>query len=297
MAYLQKEKLFSKKWFISYSLIIIGAFILASSFVFFITPYKFVPGGVFGISIILHYLIGVPVGITGLVLNIPLTLIGIKILGPKFGVKTVVGFTLTSFFIDGLTYFWGYKPLVENDALLSCIFGGVTCGAGIGLLFRAKATSGGSDIVSMILEKYTKLPIGQLMIMVDSCIVLIGLLAFRDWRIPLYSWIIIFITGKVIDVVLQGVSYDKTLFIVTDKYEEIRQKILFDLDRGGTCLTGTGMYQGSEKKIIYTVVNRRELAMLEEYISQIDPNAFMSVIDANEVIGKGFKTIQEKMES
>ena len=131
MAYLQKEKLFSKKWFISYSLIIVGALILASSFVFFITPYKFVPGGVFGISIVLHYLIGSPVGLTGLLLNIPPTIIGIKILGPKFGVKTVIGFTLTSLFIDGLTYFWGYKPLVENDALLSCIFGGVTCGRGL----------------------------------------------------------------------------------------------------------------------------------------------------------------------
>lgn len=296
MAVLSKEKVFSKKWLISYSLIVIGAFIMATGFVYFITPYKIVPGGVFGISIVLHYLIKVPVGLTGLVLNIPLTLIGIKILGPRFGVKTVVGFSLTSVFIDFLTYFQGDNPLVANDALLSALFGGVLVGTGLGLIFKAKATSGGSDIVAMILAKYTKAPVGQLLIMVDSFIVIIGLIAFGDWRIPLYSWIVIFITGKVIDTVLQGVSYDKALFIISNKYEEIRDIILKELDRGGTLIEGKGMYSGDEKKVIYTVVNRKELALLQEYIHQIDPEAFMSVIDANEVIGHGFKSLKDKVE-
>lgn len=125
MSFIVKEKLFSKKWFIAYSLIIIGSFILASGFVFFITPYKIVPGGVYGISIVLHYLLGTPVGLMALCFDIPLTLIGIKILGPRFGIKTVIGFVLTAFFVDGLTYFWGENPLVEDDALLSSIFGGV----------------------------------------------------------------------------------------------------------------------------------------------------------------------------
>jgi uncharacterized membrane-anchored protein YitT (DUF2179 family) len=295
MAYLQKDKLFSKKWFYSYSLIVIGAFIMAVGFVYFIAPHKIVPGGVFGISIVLHHLIGVPIGLTGLVLNIPLTILGIKILGPRFGVKTIVGFSLASVFIDTLTWIWGEAPLVKDDVLLSCVFGGVLVGLGIGLIFKAKATSGGSDIIAMIFAKYTKMPVGQLMIMIDSCIVIIGLIAFRDWRIPLYSWIVIFITGKVIDTVLEGISYDKTLFIVTDKYEEIRDKIILDLDRGGTCIRGEGMYKGSERKVIFTNVNRRELATLQEFINNIDPNAFMTVINANEILGNGFKSLREKV--
>jgi uncharacterized membrane-anchored protein YitT (DUF2179 family) len=293
MAIQLTDKFLSLKWFKSYALIVAGALVLASAFVFFITPYKFVPGGVFGISIVVHYLLGFPVGLTGLVLNIPLAIIGIKILGPRFGVKTVVGFTLTSFFIDGISWLWGSAPLVEHDPLLASIFGGVTCGFGLGLIFRAKATSGGSDIIGMILVKYTRLPLGQMMILVDSCIVLIGLIAFRDWKVLLYSWIVIFITGKVIDVVLNGINFDKTLFIVTDKYDEVRQFILEDLDRGGTSFDAVGMYQGTPKKVIYTVVSPRELGLLKDNIRLIDPNAFISVIEANEVLGKGFKSLHE----
>jgi uncharacterized membrane-anchored protein YitT (DUF2179 family) len=299
------EKIFSKKWFISYSLIVIGSIILAAGFVFFISPYKIVPGGVYGIAIVIHYLTegvfswapsGLPIGLMGLIMNIPLTIIGIKILGPRFGVKTVVGFVLTSVFMDLITYLYGEAPLVADDALLSSIFGGVLVGLGLGLIFKSKATSGGSDIVAMIIAKYTKLPLGQLMIYVDSAIVLIGLLVFADWKIPLYSWIVIYITGKTIDIVLQGMSVDKTLFIISDKFEEIRNRIINDLNRGGTYIPGKGMYNGSDKTIIFTVVNRREMAVLQEYIHEIDPTAFLTVLEANEILGEGFKSLKEKLE-
>jgi uncharacterized membrane-anchored protein YitT (DUF2179 family) len=298
------DKAFSKKWFINYILIVIGSFILAAGFVFFISPYKIVPGGVYGIAIVIHYLTkgmmawapgGFPIGLMGLILNIPLTIIGMRILGPRFGVKTVVGFVLSSVFMDGITYFWGEQPLVAGDALLSSIFGGVLIGLGLGLIFKSKATSGGSDIIAMIFAKYTRLPLGQLMIYVDSVIVLIGLAVFADWKIPLYSWIVIFVTGKVIDVVLQGISYDKTLFIISEKFEEIRERIIVDLNRGGTYIPGKGMYNGSEKTIIFTVVNRREMAILEEFIHRIDPHAFVTVLEANEILGEGFKSLGEKL--
>jgi uncharacterized membrane-anchored protein YitT (DUF2179 family) len=295
--FLLKEKPFTRKWFTSYSLIIIGSFILASGFVFFITPNKIIPGGVYGISIVLHYLFGTPVGVMALLFDIPLTLIGIRILGPRFGFKTVLGFSLTAVFNDTITFFWGYKPLVEGDVLLSCIFGGVLVGLGLGLMFRSKATSGGSDIVASILNKYTKIPIGQLMILVDSAIVLIGLVVFRDWKIPLYSWIVIFITGKVIDIVMAGISYDKSLFIISDKHEEIRDKIIHNLNRGGTLIEGKGMFNMAERRIIFTVVSRRELSLLQEYIHQIDPRAFMTVTDATEILGEGFRSLEEKVES
>jgi len=292
---LNMEKPFTKKWFLSYSLIIIGSFILATAFVFFITPYRIVPGGVYGISIVLHYILGTPVGLMALCFDIPLTIIGMKILGPRFGFKTVLGFSLTAVFTDTLTFIWGFEPLVKGDALLSSIFGGLLCGLGLGLIFKSKATSGGSDIVAAIIAKYTKLPIGQLMIMVDSVIVLFGLFIFRDWKIPLYSWIVIFITGKVIDGVLEGITYEKSLFIISDKYEEIREKIINDLNRGGTIIEGYGMFNMADRKIIFTVVSRRELIILEEYIQQIDPKAFLTVIDASEILGEGFKSLKEKV--
>jgi uncharacterized membrane-anchored protein YitT (DUF2179 family) len=302
MAYLKKERLFSAEWFKNYTFIVVGSLIMAAGYVFFITPNKIVPGGVLGISIVLHYLTegvfkfapsGLPVGLMGFVLNIPLTLLGVRILGPRFGVKTILGFFLTSGFIDLLTLWWGPIPLVSGEPLLSSIFGGVMIGFGLGLIFKSRATSGGSDIIAMIIAKYTKITPGQLLIYIDSIIVLVGLIAFRDWRVPLYSWIVIFITGKVIDAVLTGANYDKSLFIITDKYDEIRDKILNDLNRSGTLIKGTGLYHESEKKIVFTTVNRREMVMLESFIKEIDENAFMTVFDAREVLGEGFKPLNE----
>ncbi len=295
MAFIQKDKIFSRRWLINYSLILIGAFIMASGFVLFITPYKIVPGGVYGISIVIHYMLGTPVGLTALCFDIPLTIIGIKILGPRFGMKTVVGFFATAIFMDSITYLYGIEPLVQDDALLSSIFGGLFIGLGLGLIFKAKATSGGSDIVAMIISKYTKWPLGQLMIIVDSVIVIIGLIAFKDWRIPLYSLIVIFITGKVVDVILEGISYDKVLFIISDKALEIRDKIVTDLNRGGTFVNGRGMFNDNEKTIIFTVVTRREMSMLHEFIHEIDPHAFVTVLDSKEILGNGFKSLKDKV--
>lgn len=295
MAFVSKEKLFSKRWFFAYSAITMGSLILAAGFVFFITPYKIVPGGVYGIGIVLFHLTGIPVGVTGLALNIPLTIIGIKILGPRFGIKTVVGFVLASLFIDLLTLWWGAEPLVKDDALLSSLFGGVLIGFGLGLIFRSRATSGGSDIIAMIAAKYTRMPVGQLLIIVDSIIVLIGLLAFGDWKIPLYSWIVIFVTGKVIDITIEGINYEKTLFIISDKHEEISEKIIDDMKRGGTIIEGKGMFNGAEKKIIFVNVNRRELHLLTDYINETDPKAFLTVINASEILGQGFKSLETKV--
>jgi len=294
MAFIQKDKIFSLRWIKNYSMILVGAFIMALGFVLFITPYKIVPGGVYGISIVLHYLLGTPVGMMALAFDIPLTIIGVKILGPRFGIKTVVGFLATAIFMDTITYFYGTEALVVDDALLSSIFGGLFIGVGLGLIFKSKATSGGSDIVAMVIGKYTKMPIGQLIIIVDSVIVLVGLIAFDDWKIPLYSLIVIFITGKVVDVILEGMGHEKVLFIISDKSQEIRDKIVNDLNRGGTFFKGEGMYKRDEKSIIFTVVSRREMSMLREYVQQIDPMAFITALNSNEILGNGFKSLNDK---
>jgi uncharacterized membrane-anchored protein YitT (DUF2179 family) len=291
------EKKFSKKWLISYSYLIAGTFILALGYAFFMTPYKIIPGGIYGISIVLHHKFGFPVGMAALFFNIPLTLIGLKMLGPKFGVKTFVCFILTAFFTDGVVLLWGADPLhLQDEVLLASIFGGAIMGVGVGLIFRSRASSGGSDVIASIMSKYTKIPLGTQLMIVDSVIVLIGFAVFQDWKIPLYSWLTIFIMGKVIDVVLHGFSDDKTIFIISSKSEEIRLAIIHDLKRGGTIFNGKGMYTKEEKEVLYTVVNRREVPDLVHYIFEIDPEAFISIQDAHEIIGKGFKSIEEKME-
>ena len=306
MSFVPKVKLFSRKWFYDYTLILVGSFILAAGFVYFITPHRIVPGGVYGIAIVVHYLTegvfsfwpdGIPIGLFGLVLNIPLTWAGVKILGPKFGVKTITGFVFTSIFIDGITMLRpvGNAALVP-DVLLSCVFGGVLLGFGLGLIFKSRATSGGSDIIAMIAAKYTRLPLGRLMIYVDSAIVLVGLAAFQDWAIPLYSWVVIFITGRAIDLTLEGADYNKALFIISKEHEAIRKKVLFDLERGGTYLAGKGLYTNDDKQMIFTVVSRRELAILEDYITEIDPDAFITIMDTKEILGEGFQSLKAKKE-
>ncbi len=299
MRIITKEKLFSKEWIISYLLILIGTFIMAAGYILFVSPYKFAPGGVYGISIVIHHLTegmfkmfpeGLPIGTVALSMDIPLTIIGTKILGPRFGSKTVVGFVSLAVFTDILEDFWGNKPLVPHQPLLSAIYGGLMIGIGLGLVFRTKATSGGSDIIAMILEKYTRLPLGQLMIFVDSSIVMLTLIAFKDWSLPLLSFIIIYITGKVVDIVLEGMDYNKAVMIISDNYEKIKQIIIKDIDRGGTIFSAKGMYNDRDKKMIFTVLNRREVEILKEYIRNIDPRAFVTIFDAKEILGNGFKS-------
>ena len=298
MAFISTEKLFTRRWFSAYGQILAGALLIAAGYVLFITPYKVVPGGVYGICIILHHTWGLPVGLTALAFNIPITLLALKVLGPRYGAKTVAGFILTSFFIDGLTFLVGEDPLkIGDEILMSSLYGGVMIGLGVGLLFRARASCGGTDMVAMMLSKKTRLPVGRLMIYVDSAIVLMGLVAFKDWHIPLYSWVVIYITGRAIDMILEGADYNKALLIVSKNHEDIKNKILVDLERGGTYLRGEGMFTGEEKQIIYTVVSRREMAVLQEYIGTIDPDSFITVMDAREILGEGFQSLRKKVEA
>lgn len=336
MTFIQKDTLFSGKWFYNYAILIAGALIMATGFVFFIIPHGIVPGSIYGVGIIINKLTiglfphgifgtlnpadyegffsniiyqfmdysndlfrkyggGIPVGLASLAINIPLSLIGIKLLGPRFGVKTFLSFILCALFIDVISTWWGFIPLVD-DVLLSCIFGGIFIGFGLGLIIKAKATSAGSDIIAMIGAKFTGLPLGQLVIYVDSLIVLSSLYIKMDWQIPLYSWIVLFIIGKVTDITLQGSTYEKALFIISDKFEEIRLKITKDFNLNGTIIKGNRTLDLKEKSIIFIVVNRRELSMLQDYIHSIDPVAFVSVMETNEILGKGFKSLNDNLD-
>lgn len=178
-----------------------------------------------------------------------------------------------------------------DEVLLACIFGGVVMGVGVGMIMKTRASSGGTDVLSNILHKWTHRPLGQLQMMVDSCIVIFGFLMFQDWKVPMYSWLSIFLMGKTIDMILQGFNAEKSFFIISDKIEEIRAYILNDLHRGGSIVPIQGMYNRSEKEMIMTMVNRRQMATLQQAIYKIDPNAFVTIFDANQILGKGFKRL------
>lgn len=287
--YFAVEKPFSKLWFFNYFLVILGTFIMAAGFVYFVVPFHIVPGGVFGMSIIVNHLTGFPIGIIALVVNIPLFIWGIKVLGSQFGIKSFLAITLASVFIDGLTYLSGGKGLTE-DILVSSIFGGVLAGVGIALVIRGNATTGGTDIIAQIISKYTKIPVGQLFLIVDGIIVFTSVLIFRKIDLAPYAIIAIFSISKTVDAILTGLDNRKAVFIVSKEHEKIRNVILEDMDRGGTYLVSRGLYfREEDRNVIFSALSRKELARLHSYIKQIDPEAFLMAIDTHEIIGSGFK--------
>lgn len=294
-----------KEFFKTYSLIVLGTFIMSIGYVIFVSPLKLAPGGVYGIAIILHHLFNFPIGLSGICLDIPLLIIGTLWLGPKFGAKTIVGVITLPAFISLWEKIYGYAPLIAlpgdpmtpdpSANFIVALCGGVIIGVGLGLIFKTRATSGGSDIIAMIIGKYLKhIPLGTLLIIVDSTIVLAALAAFKDWTIPLYSWLIIYVTGIVMDKVIAGFHSNKVVLIVSDHYEEIRQHIFDELDRGGTYIHGEGMYNNDEKKIIFTSISRKQLPILVHFVHAIDPKAFVSILDASETLGDGFTSLREK---
>lgn len=303
---LLKEKPFTREWFRTYALLIGGAFVLALGYSCFMAPYKIVPGGIYGITIVLQHKWGFPIGIAALCFNLPLSLLGLRVLGSGFGVKTFICFILVAVFSDSLPTLlltlmgepiptdpmMALDPFkLGDEVLLACIFGGVVMGVGVGMIMKTRASSGGTDVLSNILYKWTHRPLGQLQIMIDSCIVVFGFLMFQDWKVPMYSWLSIFLMGKTINIILQGFNAEKSFFIISDKAEEIREYVLNDLHRGGSIVPIQGMYNRAEKEMIMTMVNRRQMVTLQQAIYKIDPNAFVTIFDAKQILGKGFKRL------
>lgn len=294
----------AKKFLKNYGLIILGAFIAAAGYVFFVTPHKIVPGGVYGIAIVIHFLSegmfsifpeGLPVGMVALCFNIPLVIASYKILGNMPLARTITAFMCVAIFVDLLTWIHGHEQLLVEDSLLASIYGGVLIGIGVAMIFKAKATAAGTDALSKIIAKYTKTSVGTCIIIVDSVVVLIGLIAFGDWAIPLYSWITIFVYGKVVDVLQVGFSTDRAVFVISEKSREMDDVIHKNLKRGSTYFYGKTTYKGEEREILYTVVNSRQIPRLREIIYNIDPAAFITILPANEILGKGFKSLDEKI--
>jgi uncharacterized membrane-anchored protein YitT (DUF2179 family) len=261
----------------------------------------FAPGGTYGLAMVFHHLWGWRTETTALCMDIPLLIIGILVIGKKFGIKTMLCTFLIPLFMWILHNTHGYDSLIEpgisdmnlfKNQLLAAIFGGIIYGIGLGMVFKSRATSGGSDIISMIVNKYFHISMGTAVVIVDGIITLSTVIAFGDWKLPMYSWIIIFIESKIIDLIIEGSSV-KTMMIVSEKLDPIKEVIINDLGRGATLIPAIGMYKGEQRHIIYTTMTRREMVTLRYKIAEIDPRAFINVIESSEILGEGFKNIKE----
>lgn len=285
---IEEEKLFSQLWFKNYGLVVLGSALLAVGVAFFIAPHNLVPGGVFGLSVGLNQITGLPIGMISLAINVPLLLLGFWMVGASFGVKTLVSLILSSAFIDGIMYFIP-SPLVTSDILVSALFGGALIGLGVAVIITAGGTTGGTDIIAAILRKKFNLSIGRGIIIVDGIILAFGFLIFRDLELATYSVIGIIAISRTIDVFLNGMSLKKIVLVMSDKHEEIRQDILAN-DFGGSLINGSGMfYPDNEKKIILSALDRKGVIKVVHIAKEIDPDVFITIINAADVIGRGFK--------
>lgn len=305
-----------KQEIFAYILLVVGSALFAVGDVMFVNPYLMAPGGTYGLSNVFNTLWPWKISFYAICMDVPLLVIGTWILGPKFGIKTIISTALIFLFTFILESTWGYNPVLHDGAItaannpdlvmvpiphnggwfqpdyfLNTVVAGIIYGIAIGMIFRSGATSGGSDIISMILHKYTKISLGTLVMIVDSLITLTTFIAFGDIRLSIYSVIVIFIEGKVIDLVVDGMKSYKTMFIVTDELEAVRDYILNEVKRGGTCLTGTGLYNGSERKMIYVTLDRAGMIKLKSALYHIDPNAFVNIMESSEILGTGFRSL------
>ncbi|CCQ96820.1 conserved membrane hypothetical protein [[Clostridium] ultunense Esp] len=266
----------------------IGVFLLAIGLTFFLEPNTIAPGGVTGFAIVFKKITDIPIYITNLAINIPLFIIGVIILGKNFGWKTLYATALLSLFLKIVP-----TQAVTPDLLLSSIFGGLVSGIGLGIVFKFGGTTGGTDLAGSILNKlFPSLSLSTFMMAIDVVVVAFAGIVDKKVETSLYSVISLFITVKVIDLILEGIGYLKGFIIITDKPEEISEKIMKDLDRGVTLFKGKGMYTKEEKDVLLCVVNRFQFAKTKDIVYDIDKDAFIMVTEMSEVLGEGFEEIK-----
>ena len=269
---------------LEYIYIIIGAAIIAVGFNVFLLPNEIASGGVSGISTILKGVFDWNPGLVQYAFNIPLFITGVIFLGKQFGARSLVG-TLTLPLFVLLTADW--EPATFNP-LLGALFGGISVGVGLGIVFRGRASTGGTDLAAQIIAKYSGLTLGTSVMLIDGLIVLSAALVF-DIEKGLYALIGLFVTTKTIDIIQLGFSQSKMVYIITNKQEEIRDTIYTEINRGVTKLSAVGGYTEQERPILLVVVYQTEFSKLKQVIKTVDPSAFVIVTDSYEVLGEGFK--------
>ena len=279
----------NKKMFIylkEYMMIVVGCILMAIGTSLFLLPNQLSSGGFAGIATIVYYLFKFPLGAVMLILNIPLFVIAFIRVGKETTVKGIFGTVMLSTFIDIVDK---YKPLTE-DRILACVYGGIFMGIGTAVVLKANASTGGTDMLSYIIRSFfPHFRSANLIVVIDIIIVLLNVLAFREVEIGLYSAITIYIMGKMIDIIFEGVYFTKSMFIVSNKYKEIAEKIGKKLCRGSTAIYAKGMYSKEKKMMLWCVGSRTETAKIKEIAKEIDPSAFIVISNAREAWGKGFK--------
>lgn len=275
----------------NFILIVLGAYLISLSINMFLLPHKMTTGGASGIATILYYLSNIPMGITILAINLPLFVIAIVKLGKKFVIKTIFSTVLLSVFLE----LFKYDQVIQTtqiDLLMSCIFGGIISGIGLSLTFKAGASSGGSDLLANIIYKLTKIQSLSKVLMGIEIVIISGvIICFKDINLGLYSIIALFISTKVIDVIFDGIYNTKVATIITKKGDQMVESILSELGRGATITNSIGAHSGEENTTITCVITRNQIASLKQIIRDNDNRAMMYITNANEAIGKGFKSI------
>jgi uncharacterized membrane-anchored protein YitT (DUF2179 family) len=263
-----------------------GVILIALGLDLFLIPNKIAAGGVSGIATILHYLVHVPVGVAMLALNVPLFALGVYRMGLRFGFRSLYGTIALSLAVDLLAPF---LPAPTHDILLASLFGGVLVGLGIGLVFRHNGTTGGTDLAAVVLRTYTGVNIGQLLFLVDAAVVIAAWITFNSAELAMYALITIFVTAWLIDLVQEGFSYAKAFLIISNCAPDIAAAIVRELNRGATAWPVRGVYTGTEREVILSVVSRSEVTRLKEIVRSVDPLAFVILANVHEVLGEGFK--------
>lgn len=282
----KRYQLLIKKYSFQIFTIIVGTFIMAIGVSQFLLPNQLSSGGVTGIAIIFYYLLKLPMGLTILLLNIPLFILSWIKKGREFFIKGLLGTIFLSLFIDLLDK-W---PVLTNDRLLACIYGGIVTGLGTSIVLKANASTGGTDMLAYVIREYKPTyRTGTLITVIDIIIILLNVIFFKKIEIGLYSAIAIYLMGKVIDVVFEGVNFTKMIFIVSNKYLDIADKIAEHVGRGITGIYGKGMYTNDEKVILWCVASRNEAMRIKQISKKIDPASFVVISNAREAFGFGFK--------
>ena len=277
---IQREKL------TAYGQIVLGCILGGLAYPLFLVPNNIAPGGLTGVATILNYLFGLPVGVTSLVLNLPLFVIGYRSMGRVFAFRSLIATILFSLAIDAIKV-----PAMSEDVLLGSIYGGILLGLGLGLILRGGATTGGSDMIARMVHKAAPfVSVGMFLFFVDF-LVIVGAGIFLGMQQALYALICIFVSSKAVDMVMVGLNTAKACYVITDQYQAVSSRVLSEMERGVTLLTAKGGFSGREKPVVLCVLTSAELAQLKNIVQQEDMNAFMFVTQAHEAMGEGFSKL------
>jgi len=286
----------AKWWDLVWDILIItlGSICYSVSIVNFLEPNHISPGGVSGLATIIHYVADfLPTGLMILVLNVPLLVLGLVFIGPKFISKTIVATLISALSVDAVTHV--FPNVLTTDRALASIYGGLLLGAGIGLIMMRGATTGGTDIAAKLINrKLPNITMGRGILLMDAIVVIISAVVYNDAESALYTVIALFVSSKVIDILLYGTDRGKILYIVSEQYREIADEIINTIDRGVTFLPAKGAYTNRDHTMIMCAVRSAQVIKIRSLIRRIDPNAFVMVAEAGAILGEGFESHDPK---